>query len=135
MMETTQHWEGDDFVRGTKRSIWPLLTFWNPLVDALMRARAIEVQHVLREDTPQVRLTHDHEVIQAVASDAAQQPLADRVRSRCLDRCSEDLDAVAGGSGIEKGTVRGISIAHEVRRRLTEGRCLAQLLRDPSVCR
>ena len=56
------------------------------LLETLMRSRLVEVGHVRLEYPTKVLFTADEHVIEAFATDAAHQSLADRVRTRGLDR-------------------------------------------------
>ena len=64
-MEATENWEGNDRTIAANSRTWTLFAFWNPLIDALMRPRAIEIRRVLLEDTSQVRFVHEQNVIEA----------------------------------------------------------------------
>ncbi len=52
MMETTQHWEGDDEAANVNRASGCVVGFWNTLVAALVRPRAIEIPDVFAENAP-----------------------------------------------------------------------------------
>lgn len=99
-----------------------------------MRAPPVEVPDVLVEDTPQLSLVHDHDVIQAFAPHAAQKSLTDCVRTRCLDRRSQHLNPTSVRDGGDVWTIRRIVIANQGRGRFTTRRGLPQLLGDPFVC-
>ena len=73
-------------------------------------------------------------MIEAFAPHTPQQPLADRVGARGLDRRTEYLNAGPGCDGLKVGTVLRIVIADQIPRRHPEGRGLPQLLGDPLVC-
>ncbi len=80
-----------------------------------------------------MRLADEQDMIQAFPAHAAQQPLADGVRARRLDRRAQHLDAGSSRNGREVRTIFRIIVANEVRRRCAEGRRFAQLLGDPGV--
>jgi hypothetical protein len=42
---------------------------WDPLPEALMRARMVDVAHVFREHSPEVSFTEDQHVVEALAPD------------------------------------------------------------------
>ncbi len=54
MMQAAENRKGDDVGGPAVAETAALLELWNLLTDTLVRARAIEVRHVLLEDTPQV---------------------------------------------------------------------------------
>ena len=87
------------------------------MIDTLVRSRAIEVCGVLLEDASQVGLAHDDDVVEALTTDAAQHSLADRIRTRCLDRRAQHLDSAAHRDGIEVRTIFRIVVANQVLRR------------------
>ncbi len=60
---------------------------------SLMGTRPIEMQDILVEDAPLVRIAHHQQVLQEFVADAAQYPLADHICPWCLDRRPQDLDA------------------------------------------
>ena len=74
-------------------------------------------------------------MVEAFSTDAAQQPLANRVRPRRLDRRSEHLGPASENDGLEVRTVFRIVVTNEILGRLAEGHRLPQLLRDPLVTR
>ena len=135
MVKPSQNWECADVARHAKRWICTLVRFWNTLVDALMWPGAVEIRHVLREDTPQVLLAHNHHVVEAFTSHAAQQSFADRVRPRSPDRRTEDFDPGSDGDSSEVRTVLRVIVTNQILGCLTERGCLSQLLGDPLVIR
>jgi hypothetical protein len=52
---------------------------WDPLPETLMRARMVDVAHVLREHSPEVSFTEDQQVVKALAPHTAQEPFTERV--------------------------------------------------------
>ncbi len=82
VVETSKNGACGDFGNGAHRAIPALLRFGDTLIDALMRSRMIEVLDVFVQDAPQVGLAHEQDVVQALAAQAADQPLADGVRVR-----------------------------------------------------
>ena len=81
---------------------------WPPgygLLDALMRPRLVEVGDVLLENTAQVLLAQEQDVIEALTAHAPEEAFADRIRTRCLDRCAQHLDPGSRGDGSEVRTV------------------------------
>jgi hypothetical protein len=134
VMQTAQHQEGNDLRPTIHRTSCCRPRFRNMLVDALVRARAIEIRHVLGEDTPQVRFAEDQHMVEAFTPDAPHQAFADRIRAGCLDRRSEHLDATADRHCTEVCAILGVIVSDQKPRRISKRRGLAQLLRDPGVC-
>ncbi len=56
------------------------------LRETLVGALGVEVAHVLGKHPLEVTVAEDEHVVEALAADAAEEPLADGVRSRRLDR-------------------------------------------------
>ncbi len=105
------------------------------LADALMWPRLVEVARVFEEDFEQVPLASDKDVAEAFASYAAEESLADRVRTRCADRCLHDLRAGAFGGTVEVATVLVVAIANDEPRPDPKRRCVPHLLGDPRCVR
>jgi|tagenome__1003787_1003787.scaffolds.fasta_scaffold19747854_2 hypothetical protein len=88
---------------------------------------------MLAQDVPQVGLAEDQDVIQALAPDAAAEPLADGVLpGRAVGR-AQFHDAGPRSESGEGRPKLAIVVADEVFGMLPEGRGLAQLLGDPGV--
>jgi hypothetical protein len=96
-----------------------------------VRSVGIEVAGVFGENPFEVTLAEDEDVIEALAADAAQEALADRVRSWSSDGSAEDACPVCGGHPVEERTELAVAIPKEEPRTLSVGRRVAQLLRDP----
>jgi hypothetical protein len=79
-----------------------------------MRARSIEVRHILLEHPAEVGFAHDQEVIEALAAQAPQQAFADRIRLWCPDWCPDHLDPTSHRDGFEVRTVLAVIIADQV---------------------
>jgi len=61
---------------------------WDPLPEALMRTRMVDVVHVLREQSMEVSLTEDQQVVQAFTPHASHKPFTHSVRSgACTGVC------------------------------------------------
>ncbi len=92
MMQATENGECDDSPIATRGWRCKLLLDWEPLLNALMRSRLVEVDDILFEHPAEVGFAQNEDVIQAFTAHAPQQPFADRVRARCLDRRSQHLN-------------------------------------------
>jgi hypothetical protein len=89
------------------------------LPDALMGSCPIEGGHILIEHALELLLVEDQEVIQPFATNAAEKPFTDGVRSWGLIRCSEECD---GGRGCHMSKARpelAIVITHQILRCLS----------------
>jgi hypothetical protein len=53
-----------------------------------MRSVMLEVVRIVAEDAPQVGLAEDEDMVETLAPDAAEEPLAGRVLARCSVRSS-----------------------------------------------
>lgn len=71
-------------------------------------------------------------MVQALAPDATQEPLAGGIRSQRPDRRAQDSDPAARRDAGERGAVLAVVVTYVVLRALPEGRRLARLRRDPS---
>jgi len=107
----------------------------DPLLQALMWPRGVEVGGILAQDAPQVGLAEDQGVIQALAPDAAEEPLADGVLpGRAVGR-AQLHDAGPRSQPGEGRPKLAVVVADEVLGMPPEGHGLAQLLGDPRVGR
>src|SRR2546426_7989565 len=96
-----------------------------------MRTRAIVVRDVLREDRPQVSLVEDDQMVEALATQRADQPLGDGVRLRRTDGRQDRLDGDAGSARDEGAAVTAVAVADQVARLLAPRRRRDQLAPDP----
>ena len=121
MVQSAQDWEGEDFATIV---IWRdrlTIPFWNLLLDALMRSGSIEVLDIGMQDTMQLLLLEDEQVIETLSTHAAQKPFTDRIGSWCVVRCSEHIDAAGCGHACGRGTKFVITVVNEIVRRLAIG--------------
>ena len=107
----------------------------NALSDALMWSPVIVVSGVFLDHATQVIPMEDERVVQAFSFQAADPPLADRVRLRCSIGRPQLLDAAAGGDRCAEITVLLVAVMNEVLGSLTLGRGFPELRREPSVRR
>ncbi len=135
VMEATKNWEDNDVLAVATPRIGKLFTCWNSLVGTLMRPRAVEIRHILAQDTPQLSLADDHDVVETFTPDAAKQSLTDGIRSWCFDRRSQYLDPAAQRDSLEVLTILRVIIPDQVVGRLAEGCRRTQLLSNPLVTR
>ena len=95
-MEATKNWEGDEVLAVATLRIGKLLTFWYSLVDPLMRPRAVEIPHILAQDTPQMSLADDPDVVEAFATNTPQQSFADGESTSKREFCTLSLFSALG---------------------------------------
>jgi hypothetical protein len=60
-----------------------------------MRAMSVVVIDVGAECALELAATEDHDPVEALATDRADEPLGERIRLRRLEGCSDDLDPLA----------------------------------------
>ena len=82
--------------------------FRNLLVYSLVWSRPIEIRNGSKQDTVQLLLTEDQDVIQALSSDTPQKAFTDGSGSGRMIGCFENLDA-AHGSPHERNRVQTCS--------------------------
>ncbi len=134
-MQSTQDWQGEDLAflviqrNRLPRPIWDLLP------DALMRPGLVEVLNRGTQDTMQLLLLQDEQVIETLATHAAQKPFTDGIGPWCVIGRFEYLDAAGCGHVRETGSKFAITITNEILRRLSIGGCLSQLLCGPGIGR
>ncbi|HSH77073.1 MAG TPA: hypothetical protein VLA19_00915 [Herpetosiphonaceae bacterium] len=105
------------------------------LRQALVGPLPVEVRHVFVENTPQVALAQDDDMVQALAPDAAEEPLTGGVLSRGPIGGPQLGDATRRRDPGEGLAILAVVIADQVARALVERGGLPQLLRDPGVGR
>ena len=106
-----------------------------PLLQAVVWPRRVEVGGVLAQHAPQTGLAEDQHMVQALAADAAEEPLAGRVLSWRAVGHTQDGDAARLGHARVSLPVFTVAVADEGARALVERGSLAQLLGDPGVGR
>ena len=105
------------------------------LPETLVRPHAVEVGDVLAERAAQVALAEDEQVVKALAADAAEEALADGVRSRGADRRAQDRDLAGCGDAREGRPELAVVVADQVAGMLIVRGRLAQLPGHPGVGR
>ena len=79
VLEATQGGDGPHVATGHRRRCACLGCSWDPQCQTLVRSIMVEVLHVVAEDAPQLGLAQDQDVVEALAPDATEEPLAGRV--------------------------------------------------------
>ena|SRR5262249_40898949 len=102
-MQSTQDWQGEDLaILSICRTRLPV-PFWDLLSDSLMRSGLIEILEIGTQDTMQLLLLQDEQVIEALVPHAAHKPFTNGIGSRRQVGRFQDLDAAGGtafhGSG------------------------------------
>jgi hypothetical protein len=103
------------------------------LADTLVRPAGVEIGYVLRQHAPEVPLAEDEQVIDALASDAAEEALADGVCPRRADGRADHLEAACGRDPSERRPVVGVVVVDQEPGSGALRRRLAQLLGDSRV--
>jgi len=94
-------------------------------------APAVIVLEVVAEEPAQVALVKNYDVVQALASDAADQTLDERVLPGASGRGENLFDPHALDPILERGPVDAVSIPEQVARRLFPGKRIGDLLGGP----
>ena len=124
-MQATQDWQGEDL---GIISMWrnrPTIPFWNLLPDALMRSGLIEVLDIGTQDTMQLLLLQDEQVIETLAPHTAQKAFTDGIGPWRVIGRFQDLDAAGLGNPGESHPKLAIVISDEILRPHTKGRGFA----------
>ena len=132
-MQAAQHWAGDDSSRLCGVAL--TVSSRNALSNSLMWPRAIVVIGVFLHHTAQVVSMEDERVVKAFPFHAANAPLADSVRLRCLMGCLQLLKTSAPGDGCELLCVLFVAVMSEALGAFTPGSGFPELLRHPRVVR
>ena len=87
------------------------------------------------QDTMQLLLLQDEQVIETLSTHTAQKPFTDGIGPWRMIWRFEYLDAAGCGHASETGSKFAITITNEILRRLSIGSCLPQLLCGPGIGR
>jgi hypothetical protein len=134
-MQSTQDWQGEDL---SINSMWrdrPTIPLWNLLPDALMRSCLVEVRHIGIEDTLELLLLQDEQVIQTLSPHTAQKALTDGIGAFRVIRCFQYLDAAGCCHARETRSKLTVTITNEILRPLSIGSRFPQLLCCPCIGR
>src|SRR5450631_708174 len=130
MMKPSEHGNGDDTCRigpppEHSRSR-------HALFEPLMRARGVEIaKAILLENLTEMPFAENNNVVEALAPDAAEKPLANRIHERSLDRRSSNADTGALCGTVKVGAELVIVVANDELGPDAEGRGLPHLLCRP----
>jgi hypothetical protein len=111
------------------------MRFGNLLFDPLMWSGSIEVLDIGVEDTVELLLMQDEQMIEAFTSYTPQEAFTDRIGSRGVIRRFENLDSTRSRNTGEVHPKLAIVIPKKVFRLLPIGRGFSQLLRYPDIAR
>lgn len=86
MMQATEHGEWDDSPIATRGCRCKLLLAWDPLLNALMRSRLVEVDDILCEHPVEVGFAQNEDVMSSVAR-MCPMILINTAQFDCRQRC------------------------------------------------
>ena len=95
----------------------------------------VEVHHILIENTLELLVAEDQQVVQAFLPHAPQEALADGIGSGCMNRRFEDLDRARFRHTSKTRSKLAIVIPNQIFWRLPIRGRFSQLLRDPGIGR
>src|SRR5947209_7664950 len=134
-MQSTQDWQGEDLASLViQRNRLPR-PVWDLLPDSLRRPGLVEVLDIGTQDTMQMILLQDEQVIETLVTHAAQKPFTDGIGPWCVIGGFEYLDTAGCGYVRETGPKFAVTITKEILWRLSIGGCLSQLLCGPGIGR
>ena len=118
-MQSTQDWQGEDLTSLViQRNRLPI-SFWDLLSDSLMWSGLIEVLDIGTQETMQLLLLQDEQVIQTLATHAAKEAFTDGIGPWCVVGRFQYLDAAGCGYARETGSKLVITITDEILRPLS----------------
>ena len=100
-----------------------------------LRPGLVEILDIGTQDTMQLLLLQDEQVIQTLATHAAKEAFTDGIGPWCVIRRFEYLDAATCSHTRETGSELVITIANEILRSLSIRGYLSQLLCSPGIGR
>ena len=131
MVQPTENWNGNNGLN-SPRLIDSTRIYWiRNTPDALMGTDVIEVVNVFTHQSLQVALTENDDVIEALASDTADEALTDGIGFRRTHRCLEDIN-VAGNSR-EMWTKLIIMVSDQESWSFLKRSSIAPLLSNPGI--
>ena len=105
----------------------------NGLIDSLMRASAIDVQHRLSQSMATMAVVQDQAMITAVPADTTQEVLTDGSGPRSDVRSAEDLNPTGRRDASKLSAVRAVMVTAQRAWSNAKGCRLTQVLRDPLI--
>src|SRR5450432_1093570 len=127
MMEAAEYGKGDHLT-SQRCSMSPA---GRTLVQALVGPGMIEVANVFGEHREQIALAQDDDVIETLASHAAEEALTRGIHVWRAHGGLDDPRSEGLGSAVEFGAELAVSVADDETRSLAERRSIAELLRRP----
>ena len=106
----------------------------NSLLDSLMRSQIIVEVHIFPRHSVQLLLLQNKHVVQTLSLQAANEPFANSICPRRLDRRFQFFDPSASGNGRKETAVLLVPISNQVFGSLSPCGRFPQLLRYPSIC-
>ena len=135
MVYPTQNWNRDHLVALVMRGSRRHRRVWKLLLDALMWSGLIEVHYICVEETVELLLMQDQEVIKAFSPDAAQKALTDGICSWSLKRRSKHFDATGCCHTCKTRPEFAIVISNQIPGSFPIRSRLSQLLGHPAIGR
>jgi len=107
--------------------------FWNLLRDPLMGSCPIEVPHIVIEHALELLVMEDQQMVEAFLSDAPQEAFADRISSRGMIRCFQNLNGTGCRHTSKARPEFAIVITNQIPGREPIGSRFSQVLRHPGI--
>jgi hypothetical protein len=83
VVQSTQDWQGEDLASLVIQRNWLPRPIWDLLPDALMRPGLVEVLDIGTQDTMQLLLLQNEQVIETLVTHAAHKPFTDGIGPWC----------------------------------------------------
>ena len=99
----------------------------------MVRSNFIEVHHVCLEETIELLLMQDQEMIQAFSPHASQKAFTDSIRSRSSVRCPKHFDATHGSYTRKTRPQFAVILPYQIVWFCSIRCCFSQLLRHPGI--
>ena len=119
MVQPADQWDGND---GSLRRRFDRARNGRVPFQRQMRARFVVVDSVTRQDSPQVMLTEDDEVVGALSPDGADHPFAVWILPWRSRSCDDFLDSHVPHAMTEERAIDGVAISKQKSRFGTVGR-------------
>ena len=100
-------------------------------MDPLMGLSMVEVGHILIEHALELPLVKDQDMIKTFLSHTPQEAFADRIGSRCMIRCFENLNRTGCRYTSEYGSKSAIVIKNQILWRLPIGSSFSERYAPP----
>jgi hypothetical protein len=95
----------------------------------------IKMRDILSDDTIEMSLTQNEDMIQTFASHTANEPLANRIGLRCFHRSLEDLDLTVLDDSCKAPSILLVIVSDQKAGSLSIGGGFPDLLGNPNIAR